>query len=148
MSSQTSSICDVLVYFMPFTSLLTVCGGVLPLPSGRMTSPRFPNQYPLNVDCTWILPNTSANTSVLFHVENFSLAQNHSLVILSEGGEARSNFTVEHQPTEDLLYTRAGSDSITFSSARQNNLIGENQVSQGFALDFWILGEWYGGLCE
>ncbi|PVD21506.1 hypothetical protein C0Q70_17304 [Pomacea canaliculata] len=138
-SGYTSSNLSTTLVSVYYQVVNSVCGGVLPLPSGRMTSPRFPNQYPLNVDCTWILPNTSANTSVLFHVENFSLAQNHSLVILSEGGEARSNFTVEHQPTEDLLYTRAGSDSITFSSARQNNLIGENQVSQGFALDFWIL---------
>ncbi|XP_021357124.1 cubilin-like [Mizuhopecten yessoensis] len=60
---------------MQFTEVSVTCGGTLYLTdgvtSGYFTSPNYPNVYPHNVDCTWVITAPSSHSLQLDFVDNF-----------------------------------------------------------------------------
>ena len=56
--------------FQRFRAIYTVedtaCGGTLSSMSGRFASPDFPNSYPMNVECVWIIKAPAGNIAHLF----------------------------------------------------------------------------------
>ncbi|RWS23279.1 Astacin-like metalloendopeptidase [Leptotrombidium deliense] len=52
-------------------SCLKVCGGEIKNMSGIITSPNFPNNYPPNVNCEWIIEND--DNDFVFKCDSFSL---------------------------------------------------------------------------
>lgn len=61
-------------------SRLTGCGGSYEIMEGNITtllSPYYPNFYPLNMRCEWIL-NTISNHRIKLKVENFDIESHFS----------------------------------------------------------------------
>ncbi|XP_053714419.1 cubilin isoform X1 [Synchiropus splendidus] len=50
------------------------CGGPVTAPEGEIHSPRYPNSYPSNVDCSWVI-SVDANHRVLFNFSDLELEQ-------------------------------------------------------------------------
>ena len=48
------------------------CGAVLTGESGTITSPRYPNSYPSNVDCTWDI-NAHPSRMILIEFEDIEI---------------------------------------------------------------------------
>nr|XP_012218853.1 PREDICTED: cubilin-like [Linepithema humile] len=52
-----------------YSSLNTACGGNYTSEYGTITSPRYPNSYPLNAECVWILNTSPGNKLTLAFTE-------------------------------------------------------------------------------
>jgi hypothetical protein len=56
------------------------CGKKLTTPEGKITSPAYPNLYPLNANCQWNLPvPENGSTLVYVAMETAALVSNHTL---------------------------------------------------------------------
>lgn len=61
-------------------SSILACGKTLISPEGTITSPEYPNLYPLNANCKWNLPiPENSSTFVYVAMETAALASNHTL---------------------------------------------------------------------
>ncbi|XP_015589651.1 cubilin [Cephus cinctus] len=64
-------------HFSAFYSVLnTACGGNYTSEHGTISSPGYPNSYPKNVECVWII-NTSPGNRISFNVDDFDLAESN-----------------------------------------------------------------------
>ena len=45
----------ILCTLLSYLFLSSECGGILNQENGEITSPGYPNQYPLNLDCIWVI---------------------------------------------------------------------------------------------
>lgn len=52
------------------------CGGPVTAPSGEIHSPSYPNSYPNNVDCTWVI-SVDAQHRVFFNFSDLDI-ESHS----------------------------------------------------------------------
>ena len=57
---------------MIFFFLLADCGGEINAGSGKLQSPNYPNNYPENKDCSWII-TASFGFNVALDFENFEV---------------------------------------------------------------------------
>lgn len=48
------------------------CGGPVTAPSGEIHSPSYPNSYPNNVDCSWVI-SVEANHRVFFNFSDLDI---------------------------------------------------------------------------
>lgn len=122
-----------------------MCGGILKNSQGHLTTPSFPNQYPLNTLCIWNFPNTTSNRFLFFDFPKFQLATNHYLQFTSQNPKSvMARF--QTKPTASLLFKSNGSDSVTFSAQPPNTTVLDSSdlVAQGFDVNFWVLGKCLG----
>lgn len=67
-------------YSCVHNSSILACGKTLISPVGTITSPEYPNLYPLNANCKWNLPiPENSSTFVYVAMETAALASNHTL---------------------------------------------------------------------
>lgn len=78
---------------VPPGSLTDVCGGVLTGLSGVLASPEYPNNYPNNVECRWVIraagPATVKLVFVDFQVEGSEECTYDYVAVLGGPGPAR-----------------------------------------------------------
>lgn len=76
-------------------SLTDACGGVLTGLSGVLTSPEYPNNYPNNVECRWVIraagPATVKLVFVDFQVEGSAECTYDYVAVLGAPGPARGH---------------------------------------------------------
>ncbi|XP_023489601.1 CUB and sushi domain-containing protein 2 isoform X1 [Equus caballus] len=75
-----------------------LCGGFIQGSSGTILSPGFPDFYPNNLNCTWII-ETSHGKGVFFTFHTFHLESGHDYLLITENG----SFT---QPLRQLTGSR------------------------------------------
>ncbi|XP_069122184.1 cubilin-like [Argopecten irradians] len=83
---------------LQFTEVSVTCGGSLYLTngvtSGYFTSPNYPENYPHNVDCTWIITAPSSESIQLDFVDNFYIEDHNQCqfdyVEVRDGGTINS----------------------------------------------------------
>ncbi|XP_060061806.1 CUB and sushi domain-containing protein 2 isoform X4 [Erinaceus europaeus] len=75
-----------------------LCGGFIQGSSGTILSPGFPDFYPNNLNCTWII-ETSHGKGVFFTFHTFHLESGHDYLLITEN----SSFT---QPLRQLTGSR------------------------------------------
>ncbi|XP_077882007.1 CUB and sushi domain-containing protein 2 isoform X5 [Ictidomys tridecemlineatus] len=75
-----------------------LCGGFIQGSSGTILSPGFPDFYPNNLNCTWVI-ETSHGKGVFFTFHTFHLESGHDYLLLTENG----SFT---QPLRQLTGSR------------------------------------------
>ncbi|ELW48605.1 CUB and sushi domain-containing protein 3, partial [Tupaia chinensis] len=62
-----------------------LCGGFIQGSSGTILSPGFPDFYPNNLNCTWII-ETSHGKGVFFTFHTFHLESGHAYLLIPENG--------------------------------------------------------------
>nr|XP_045755079.1 CUB and sushi domain-containing protein 2 [Mirounga angustirostris] len=62
-----------------------LCGGFIQGSSGTILSPGFPDFYPNNLNCTWII-ETSHGKGVFFTFHTFHLESGHDYLLITENG--------------------------------------------------------------
>ncbi|BES95605.1 calcium ion Hypothetical protein [Nesidiocoris tenuis] len=60
-----------------YTLVESACGGTIEADQGVITSPRYPSNYPPNVECVWTISNSPGNTLV-FQVDEFHMLSSES----------------------------------------------------------------------
>ncbi|XP_043915904.1 CUB and sushi domain-containing protein 1-like [Protopterus annectens] len=78
----------------PLPSCEALCGGYIQSSSGTILSPGFPDFYPNNLNCTWVI-ETSHGKGVQFSFHTFHLESPHDYLLITEN----SSFT---QPLQRL----------------------------------------------
>ncbi|XP_076766726.1 cubilin [Xylocopa sonorina] len=69
---------DYLGHFaLTYTTLNSACGGTYNSSEGTIASPGYPNSYPLNSECVWIL-NTSPGSKIQLTFAEFELQQSEN----------------------------------------------------------------------
>nr|KAG5699994.1 hypothetical protein BaRGS_001813 [Batillaria attramentaria] len=115
------------------------CGGSLTAKQGHVTSPGFPNQYPLYSLCPWTIPKSAPGRVLFFDFPAFQTAPGHVLKI----EESKANETTVvgvyegSQQPDDLIF--ASDDSVVVTFSAQNSSSSQLAVGQGFSMDFWAL---------
>ncbi|KAH9508849.1 hypothetical protein Btru_050232 [Bulinus truncatus] len=101
-----------------YETVQSVCGGNLSVDGKPYTvsTPNFPNQYPLNAQCTWAVGSQSAKTGqvLLFNVEALNLAPGHSLSV-KNGTTDLAKFEGTKVPEANLLVP-ANETKVEFQS--------------------------------
>uniref|UniRef100_A0A674NBB4 CUB and Sushi multiple domains 2 n=1 Tax=Takifugu rubripes TaxID=31033 RepID=A0A674NBB4_TAKRU len=69
----------------PLPSCDALCGGYIQGSSGTILSPGFPDFYPHNLNCTWVI-ETSHGKGVLFTFHTFHLESPHDHLLVTENG--------------------------------------------------------------
>ncbi|KAF3820053.1 hypothetical protein GH733_015562 [Mirounga leonina] len=64
---------------------VALCGGFIQGSSGTILSPGFPDFYPNNLNCTWII-ETSHGKGVFFTFHTFHLESGHDYLLITENG--------------------------------------------------------------
>uniref|UniRef100_A0A452HNP9 Uncharacterized protein n=1 Tax=Gopherus agassizii TaxID=38772 RepID=A0A452HNP9_9SAUR len=82
----------------PLPSCEALCGGYIRSSSGTILSPGFPDFYPNNLNCTWVI-ETSHGKGVFFTFHTFHLESGHDYLLVTENG----SFT---QPLKQLTGSR------------------------------------------
>lgn len=78
---------------MPACSLSDDCGGLLKERSGTIETPNYPNNYPVDKVCAWVI-ETQTGDKVVLTFETFALEDNsvcqYDYVLIRDGSSARS----------------------------------------------------------
>ncbi|XP_053254903.1 CUB and sushi domain-containing protein 2 isoform X3 [Podarcis raffonei] len=69
----------------PLPSCEALCGGYIRGSSGTVLSPGFPDFYPNNLNCTWII-EASHGKGVFFTFHTFHLESGHDYLLITENG--------------------------------------------------------------
>ncbi|XP_029427966.1 CUB and sushi domain-containing protein 2 isoform X2 [Rhinatrema bivittatum] len=69
----------------PLPSCEALCGGYIQGASGTILSPGFPDFYPNNLNCTWVI-ETSHGKGVFFTFHTFHLESGHDFLLITENG--------------------------------------------------------------
>ncbi|XP_007435649.1 CUB and sushi domain-containing protein 2, partial [Python bivittatus] len=69
----------------PLPSCEALCGGYVHGSSGTVLSPGFPDFYPNNLNCTWII-EASHGKGVFFTFHTFHLESGHDYLLITENG--------------------------------------------------------------
>ncbi|XP_034269262.1 CUB and sushi domain-containing protein 2 isoform X2 [Pantherophis guttatus] len=69
----------------PLPSCEALCGGYIQGSSGTVLSPGFPDFYPNNLNCTWII-EASHGKGVFFTFHTFHLESGHDYLLITENG--------------------------------------------------------------
>ncbi|XP_069079880.1 CUB and sushi domain-containing protein 2 [Pleurodeles waltl] len=67
----------------PLPSCEALCGGYIHASSGTILSPGFPDFYPNNLNCTWVI-ETSHGKGVFFTFHTFHLESGHDYLLITE----------------------------------------------------------------
>ncbi|XP_041089827.1 CUB and sushi domain-containing protein 2-like [Polyodon spathula] len=69
----------------PLPSCEALCGGYIQGSTGTILSPGFPDFYPNNLNCTWVI-ETSHGKGVMFIFHTFHLESPHDHLLITENG--------------------------------------------------------------
>ncbi|KAJ6652285.1 hypothetical protein lerEdw1_012753 [Lerista edwardsae] len=69
----------------PLPSCEALCGGYIRGSSGTVLSPGFPDFYPNNLNCTWVI-EASHGKGVFFTFHTFHLESGHDYLLITENG--------------------------------------------------------------
>ncbi|XP_058378935.1 enteropeptidase [Diceros bicornis minor] len=136
--SLTSGICNVSFYPeptlipTPTSELPTDCGGPFELwePNTTFTSPNFPNNYPNQASCVWIL-NAQDGKNIQLHFQEFDLENIADVVEMRDGEGDDSLFLA--------VYTGPGPVNDVFSTTNKMTVLfitDELLTKQGFRANF------------
>lgn len=117
------------------------CGKTLISPVGTITSPEYPNLYPLNANCKWNLPiPENSSTFVYVAMETAALAPNHTLRLQDDTGTALWKFSGDHLPSTDAVVNLNESNiaQLVFDSTTELGQ-GVGKVSKGFNVTYKML---------
>ncbi|KAK0071942.1 hypothetical protein PV325_012125 [Microctonus aethiopoides] len=124
-----------------YSVLNSACGGNYYSESGTLTSPMYPDSYPLNVECIWILNTAPGNQiSVIFSEFNLEVSPNCDkdyLEIREESGIGKligvyCGDTIERVTADKKLWIKFRSDNVgtekgfmaEYSFVHGNNIMG------------------------
>ncbi|XP_004639153.1 enteropeptidase [Octodon degus] len=136
--SLTHGICNQSLYPEPTLvptpppELPTDCGGPFELwePNTTFSSPEFPNSYPNQAFCVWIL-NAQEGKNIQLHFQEFDLENIEDVVEIRDGGEADSLFLT--------VYTGPGPVKDVFSTTNRMTVLFITDTSlagRGFKANF------------
>ncbi|XP_041368133.1 cubilin-like isoform X2 [Gigantopelta aegis] len=131
--------CTQPVVTADFAITTKACGrALLTSSSGQLSSPNFPNQYPLNSDCTWL---TQSNKTRLFYLSftTFRLSKGHKFEIrklVNATTKTVASFSGNVLP-QDVLIPR-NMLSLQFSAPPVNRS-QTSKVDQGFTAKYMLL---------
>ncbi|KAL4218724.1 Domain first found in C1r [Mactra antiquata] len=116
----------------------TTCGSLPVGLSGTVSTPNYPNQYPLNVQCNWSLPSTT-NTSMMFlsvKSINFNMQQNITL----QNSTTNNVIAVYNGTTlpNDMIITNKNL-SMVFSASQATDGEQVTQAAQGAQISYKVL---------
>lgn len=117
------------------------CGKNLTSLVGTISSPEYPNLYPLNANCEWNLPIPENNSTFVYvAMETAALAPNHTLSLQDNTGTALWKFSGDHLPSTDAVVNLNMSDiaQLVFDSTTELGQ-GVGKVSKGFNVSYKIL---------
>lgn len=118
------------------------CGGILKDPSGEITSPNYPNNYPDDVTCTWKI--SPEKTHVNLTIEDFRLEDSQTCkkfdfvkIKVQQGRYSTQEVTVcgSQRSREISLKVDGTAVEITFKSDLNVNERGFNISYQGYDID-------------
>ncbi|CAC5398130.1 CUBN [Mytilus coruscus] len=115
------------------------CSGDLQ-PSGMITSPLYPSQYPLNYVCQWNVKPGNKTTSLYITFNTLDMSGATTINVDVESKQV-ANYTGSALPASDLVtkVTSNTSASIVFDSNTGNLGTGIEIPGQGFSLSYKIL---------
>lgn len=131
----------IIKFFINCIFFLSACGGNYYSESGTLTSPMYPDSYPLNVECIWILNTAPGNQiSVIFSEFNLEVSPNCDkdyLEIREESGIGKligvyCGDTIERVTADKKLWIKFRSDNVgtekgfmaEYSFVHGNNIMG------------------------
>lgn len=128
--------------FLPF---FTDCGGVFHGEYGSVTSPRFPEFYPENVKCVWVIKNDEEDKMGKLHLSfsTFDIGARRSChrdYLEIRDGESQNSgvlgrYSNRNKPPNTIT-SRLSALRLTFKSGACT----ENIQYKGFNATFWISG--------
>ena len=71
--NASCSIFDFSIFSIIFSFLSEICGKNITEPSGTLTSPYYPNDYPDNINCVWRIEVQDGLTGVVLTATHFSV---------------------------------------------------------------------------
>ncbi|KAK6196271.1 hypothetical protein SNE40_001524 [Patella caerulea] len=124
-------------------STVKACNGPLSPPSGVVTSPNWPNVYPLNAECIWSdIENATTSKNKLLHVSfsKFNLPNNHSLTLTSSVDKTPKPkvLTLTGSQVPDDVIVKGVNYTLTFSSVEKKPVL-QSSVGEGFVLNYKYL---------
>uniref|UniRef100_H0V5F5 Enteropeptidase n=2 Tax=Cavia porcellus TaxID=10141 RepID=H0V5F5_CAVPO len=116
----------------PPPELPTDCGGPFELwePNTTFSSPGFPNSYPNQAFCVWIL-NAQEGKNIQLHFQDFDLENTADVVEIRDGGEDDSLFLT--------VYTGPGPMKDVFSTTNKMTVLfitDKSMTGRGFKANF------------
>ncbi|XP_048775802.2 cubilin-like isoform X2 [Ostrea edulis] len=118
------------------------CGKKLTSPGGTLTSPAYPDLYPLNANCKWDLPVPENGSSLVYvAMETAALVSNHALSLQDGTGKILWKFMGSKLPTTDAVVPLNKTESevamLVFDSSTTGQ--GLDKVSKGFSATYKVL---------
>ena len=78
---------SIFLYFLSF--LAAECGGDINAPTGSITTPYFPSNYPIYTECTWIIsPTEFGDTQITF--DDFETESSYDDLVVRNGTDSNS----------------------------------------------------------
>ncbi|XP_062613995.1 cubilin-like [Saccostrea cucullata] len=119
------------------------CGGTLTSTDGLISSPEYPNFYPLNSNCQWSLPvPENGSTLVYVTMDTANLTSDHSLRLQDGTGQTLWEFSGSVLPETDAIISLNKSESelasLVFDSSSASGQ-GVGNVSTGFRANYRLL---------
>ncbi|XP_067329772.1 CUB and sushi domain-containing protein 2 isoform X5 [Anolis sagrei] len=109
----------------PLPSCEALCGGYIRGSSGTVLSPGFPDFYPNNLNCTWII-EASHGKGVFFTFHTFHLESGHDYLLITENG----SFS---QPLKQLTGSRL---PAPFSAGLYGNFSAQIRFISDFSISY------------
>ncbi|KAH0631151.1 hypothetical protein JD844_005313 [Phrynosoma platyrhinos] len=109
----------------PLPSCEALCGGYIHGSSGTVLSPGFPDFYPNNLNCTWII-EASHGKGVFFTFHTFHLESGHDYLLITENG----SFS---QPLKQLTGSRL---PAPFSAGLFGNFSAQIRFISDFSISY------------
>lgn len=109
-----------------------------------MTSPLYPDQYPLNSHCTWTTKPLPGNktASVYVTINKVDLRDDNNVKVINKGKPLSYYTGSELLPDTVARVTDNVTASIVFDSSIMNNGTGLETPGYGFSLSYRFLGNY------
>lgn len=109
-----------------------------------MTSPLYPDQYPLNSHCTWTTKPLPGNktASVYVTINKVDLRDDNNVKVINKGKPLSYYTGSELLPDTVARITDNVTASIVFDSSIMNNGTGLETPGYGFSLSYRFLGNY------
>ncbi|XP_053123530.1 CUB and sushi domain-containing protein 2 isoform X5 [Hemicordylus capensis] len=109
----------------PLPSCEALCGGYIRGSSGTVLSPGFPDFYPNNLNCTWVI-EASHGKGVFFTFHTFHLESGHDYLLITENGSYS-------QPLKQLTGSRL---PAPFSAGLFGNFSAQIRFISDFSISY------------
>ncbi|XP_060073362.1 cubilin-like isoform X2 [Ylistrum balloti] len=118
-----------------YQTSMAKCGGTLDFPAGSVSSPLFPNQYPLNARCKWtFIPNKKPY--ILVSVQSLNLNPRHSLNV----DDGKKKMSLAGYTDVDLLVPTTNKSNLVLDfNSVSSNTSGVLTTGRGFKITYTYL---------